>query len=128
MSYSKRRAPSPHMLHAASWTARLENGWGLEFLALMGSLCSLGVMVILLSQFDGSPTFHWYGLSLNVIVSILSTASKAWLLLAVSATVGQWKWIMFSQRKHNLRDFEIVDDASRGPLGCMKVLLRRKGG
>jgi hypothetical protein len=110
------------------WKHRAENSWYLETLALAGSLISLLVMVALLFRFDGSPTFHWYGLSLNTIVSISSTASKAWLLLAVSEAISQWKWIMFSQMRHRLRDFEVVDSASRGPLGCFEVLARRTGG
>ncbi|KAF2421508.1 hypothetical protein EJ08DRAFT_564718, partial [Tothia fuscella] len=93
------------------------DGWYLETITLMSSFCCLVVMTILLYKFDGSPTFRWYGLSLNVIVSILSTTSKAWLLLAVSATISQWKWVMFKTRNHSLADFEVVDDASRGPLG-----------
>jgi hypothetical protein len=66
-------------------------------------------MIALLVRFDNHPTFDWHRITLNAVVSILSTASKGWLLLAIGETISQWKWIMFSKMKHQLIQFEVVD-------------------
>lgn len=79
-------------------------------------------MVILLLRYDGHTIFDWRGVTLNAVVSVLSTASKGFLLLSIGETISQWKWIMFSSMRHRLIDFELVDRASRGPLGCVRTL------
>ncbi|KAF3018221.1 hypothetical protein E8E14_012789 [Neopestalotiopsis sp. 37M] len=84
-------------------------------------------MVILLAECDRKPIFSWHGVSLNTIISILSTASKAWLLLTVDAAISQWKWILFSHDRRILNDFGVIDSASRGPLGSLKLLWKLRG-
>lgn len=101
--------------------------WLLEVLSIVGSSFSLLGMIILLAQYDGKPIFSWYGVNLNTIVSILSTASKGCLLLAVDAAVSQWKWIMFSSNRQTLIKFSAIDSASRGPLGSLQLLWRLRG-
>lgn len=40
--------------------------------------------------------------------------------------VGQIKWQWFG-KVHKLKDFQRIDDASRGPWGSMKLLCRMRG-
>ncbi|KAI0390199.1 hypothetical protein F5Y17DRAFT_80490 [Xylariaceae sp. FL0594] len=98
--------------------------WIPDILALGFSLSSFLALIIVLAFQDGKPTFSWHGVTLNAIVSVLSTASKAALLFAVEDLLSQWNWIIFQGPAHRLIDFEYVDAASRGPWGSMKLLWR----
>lgn len=60
--------------------------------------------------------------NLNAIVSILATISSSSLLFSVSAAMGQAKWDWISEQPRLLRDLELLDEASRGPLGSFEML------
>jgi hypothetical protein len=96
--------------------------WIPEIVAAASSALYLLALSVLLSVYDNKPIFSWYGITLNTVVSLLSTASKAFLMLAVGEAMGQWKWILFSRERRLLIDFERLDSASRGPLGSLKML------
>lgn len=57
------------------------------------------------------------------MVSALSTISKALLLKPVGASIGQLKWLHL-RRPHRIYDFELFNQASRGPLGSIFLLAR----
>ena len=101
--------------------------WRLEILAVLGSALSLVCMIGLLIGYDHKPIFKWHHVTLNALVSTLSTISKACLMLTIAESISQWKWIMFSQRQRLLSGFEAIDSASRGPLGSLKLIWRTKG-
>lgn len=61
--------------------------------------------------------------NLNAIVSTLSAAAKSSLLYGVSAALGQAKWSWYYGPKKRLNDFEVLDEASKGPLGSVQMLL-----
>lgn len=96
--------------------------WKWEIAASMGSLASLVGMFIVLAAYNGKENFSWHGVTLNAVVSILSTAGKALLLFALGESIGQWKWVAFSKESRPLIDLERIDSASRGPLGSTKWL------
>ncbi|ROV91664.1 hypothetical protein VMCG_09261 [Cytospora schulzeri] len=96
--------------------------WTWEATSVIGSALCLAVQISLLAAYDGKPVFTWHGVTLNTIVSVLSTAGKASLLFAVEELVSQWKWILFTDRARPLMDFERIDSASRGPLGSLQLL------
>ncbi|KAK7720578.1 hypothetical protein SLS63_009796 [Diaporthe eres] len=100
----------------------LLRSWGWEILSVVGSASCLAALVGVLLGFDGKPIFTWHGVTLNAIVSLLSTASKAALLFAVGELVSQWKWILFTDRARPLMDFERIDSASRGLLGSLQLM------
>ncbi|KAI9167933.1 hypothetical protein HJFPF1_04074 [Paramyrothecium foliicola] len=79
-------------------------------------------MIVLLAFFDEKPIFDGEIVTLNTIVSILSTTSKVCLIAAISSCVSQEGWIMFARRPRRLYDLEMVAQASRGPLGSFKLL------
>ncbi|VUC24081.1 unnamed protein product [Clonostachys rosea] len=98
--------------------------WAWESFALLGGAMSFGGMVALLARFDGVSPFEWYGVTLNTIVSILSATLKVFVLFTIAECVGQWKWILGSLGERSLMEFEQIDLASRGPLGCLFLLYR----
>lgn len=69
------------------------------------------------------------GLTLNTLLSILAATSKSSLIFSVTATMGQGKWCWFRiskvQSRRRLMDVQTLDDASRGPLGSVKLLFRQ---
>lgn len=105
--------------------------WFWEIAALIFSAACLVAIGGILRAYQGHDVPHLYkGLTLNTIISILATTSKSALLFAVSAAIGQLKWIWFQKSPRNLYDIVVFDDASRGPLGefillgSLKIVLR----
>lgn len=74
--------------------------WWQEILSAISSiLCTVAIVVILYSV-DGKPLANWIvPVSLNVVVSILSTAVKAGLILPVAECISQLKWIHLQSKK-----------------------------
>lgn len=77
---------------------------------------------ILLAHYNNQPVFDWHGVTLNAMVAVLSTMSKAMLAFTLSESLGQAKWIWFSWQQRTLNDVNLIDTGSRGPLGCFKIL------
>jgi len=99
--------------------------WVLEVSSLGGVFVTFAGLVALLAVFDGRPIFDWKSITLNTIVSTLSLILRAFLLYPIAECIGQWKWILFSRSKRSLKDFERIDSASRGPLGCLCLSWQR---
>jgi hypothetical protein len=100
----------------------LGDTWLLETLAIVLSLVSFLMILVLLKVYDNRPIFVWHGATLNTFVSTIATLGKAMLLFTVSACMSQWKYIWFSQAQRKLIDFEVFDSASRGPSGSLSLL------
>lgn len=74
-------------------------GWGLEILSVVLSIACTVAMVIVLIKFDGKLLSEWlWGISPNAVVSVLSTASKAMMVLSVGECVSQLKWICLDRQ------------------------------
>jgi hypothetical protein len=98
--------------------------WLLELASLLLSLLLFGGMVAVLASWNGSAVSEWhYDITINTVIAVLSTASKACLLLPVSSIVGQARWMHFRHRRP-LIELEFLDAASRGPFGSFQVLAR----
>jgi len=106
---------------------KYRNSWYPEAAAMFLSLSCALIIATILFRFDGQPAPGLsFGLTLNTIVSILATTSKAALLFCVSNSLAQFKWIWFTgNRDRSLLDIEVLDEASRGPLGATKLLTSR---
>ncbi|KAH6873906.1 hypothetical protein B0T10DRAFT_588399 [Thelonectria olida] len=100
--------------------------WLLELLTSILSLILLAV--IALSRPGTSPSLSAWDIpvSLNAVISILTTACSAALMHGVSEFISQLKWLHFKDGPEKLKDFETFDEASRGPWGSLKFLF--KGG
>lgn len=103
---------------------RFENIWPLESLALLTSCaCQIGLIVII-SRMNNQPLDTWKTfISLNTMVSILSTLSKSLVLVPVASCISQLKWHHL-RAPHKLDDFELFDLASRGPGGSALLALQ----
>lgn len=109
------------------WFSDLDykDSWLFEILAL---LCSAGLLVaacILLRTFDEEPQPIWNMISLNTIISWISTLSKALILLPISQCLGQLKWTWFAGKPRALSDVNDFDAASRGVAGSLQLLLAK---
>lgn len=105
--------------------AKWAGTWDVEIVAVTFSCLTLIAMIILLMA--GNDKAVWSGVTLNTYVSILATASKLSALFALSSAIGQTKWNTFRQQSGSLLEFEAIDLASRGALGCIQLLcLTRK--
>ena len=101
----------------------LRLGWRLEITLLILSVTSLVSAIILLSTKDGIPLKNWaFYFSLNTIISVLGAISRASLASAVGSCIAQEKWNWFQRGMAPLYIFDRIDNASRGPLGSIKLL------
>lgn len=101
------------------------DGWTPEILVAIFSIGCLVAIVAVLAAFNGrrNPRLS-FGITLNSIISILSTAAKSSLMFGIASAIGQCKWDWFDNetRYRALRDLEHIDEASRGPLGAFRML------
>jgi multisubunit Na+/H+ antiporter MnhB subunit len=96
-----------------------------EIAAIISSLaCAVAIVVVLL-VYNNKPTPKLpKGATLNALVSVLATGSKAGLLFATSSCLGQLKWIWYmADQPKSLAHVEIFDEASRGPLGALSLVI-----
>ncbi|CEJ92004.1 hypothetical protein VHEMI07685 [[Torrubiella] hemipterigena] len=97
--------------------------WLIELITSLAGLLLLIAMAAVFWSMNGKPLSAWPGpVSLNTVVSILSTACTAALMHGVSAFIGQLKWLQFKQEPQKLSHFEKFDEASRGPWGSAVFL------
>lgn len=89
-----------------------------EVLAMVLSSGVLVAIVVILTQYDGRPQPAWRLMSLNSVISWLSTVSKGCVLSAISEGIGQLKWVWFTPKSRPLVDLGTFDGASRGIYGC----------
>lgn len=100
--------------------------WLSETAGILASASLLVTLAAVLGAYDNQAVFEWKGITLNAVVSAISTASKASLLYAISELISQWKWIIFTSTRRPLMDFERVDAASRGPMGSLGLFWKCK--
>lgn len=66
-------------------------------------------------------------ITLNAYIATLSRVASASLMLPVSEALGQLKWSWFQGHSKKMWDFELFDNASRGPWGSFMLLVRTRG-
>ena len=102
---------------------RLYN-WNSEIAGSVISICSMVAIIVVLIFYNGKPLDSWhFSLSLNTIVSILSALVRAPLAFAVGSCLAQAKWNWFKSRPDGLSAFEKFEEASRGPLGSLGLVM-----
>ena len=105
------------------------DSWLCESIAMCFSVVCLVTIAFVVDIYDGERIPKLIsGLTINAIISVLSTASGASLVFVISATMGQLKWCWLRSSSRHIRDIQAMDDASRGPLGALGVLACRTGG
>jgi len=106
--------------------------WLLEVISWLFSAVCMAAVIGVLIRLQDEPLTKWVlaektGLTLNTYISILSKMAGAALILPVSEALGQLKWSWFLEHSKQMWDFEIFDNASRGPWGSLLLLVRTKG-
>ncbi|KAJ5958152.1 uncharacterized protein N7479_005302 [Penicillium vulpinum] len=99
----------------------ISNFFILEVLAMVLSSGLLVAIVVILTQYDDRPQPNWT-LSLNSVISWLSTVSKGSVLFSLSEGIGQLKWVWFTRKSRPLADLSAFDGASRGLYGCAGLI------
>lgn len=103
----------------------LRLGRSKSLLIIFSSLCLAG-LVSILAYAEGNQVLVWHGVTLNTLVSLLSTGCKLSALSALGSAIGQSKWITFSRRARSLLDLEALDLARRGVFGSVQLLCRTR--
>ncbi|KAF2736279.1 hypothetical protein EJ04DRAFT_575428 [Polyplosphaeria fusca] len=108
--------------------------WLVEIISWSLSALCMAAIIIVLHFYQHQPLPRWpLGLTLNAYISVLAKVASAALLLPVSEALGQLKWNWFQTKKNKYKeskkmwDFELFDNASRGPWGSFMLLLRTRG-
>lgn len=124
--------------HQGAWFNRLSDWWWWELGSVLVSVACFIAIIVTLLVMQNKPLASWHSsISPNAVISTLATVSKASLMLAVAACISQLKWLYFERSTRSLEQLQIFDDASRGPLGALELVLRlspsevfsrRKGG
>ena len=100
--------------------------WWLCILSVVVSILAMVAIVVLLAIADGSSLPRLpLSITVNTYISFFATIAKAAMLVPVAESISQLKWLWFRQAR-KLEDIQIFDDASRGPLGSIRLILRMK--
>lgn len=118
-----------------SWLTFADKWWLSELLAAFISIASFCALVYVLATSDESPQTTWLSgwLTLNSIVAILATSIKASMGVYLAAAISQQKWNRLSsfsvrgRQGQRIEEFELFDQASRGPWGSVKLLFGPTG-
>lgn len=119
-------------LYQYSISGNIVKRWLLELISWLFSAVCMAAVIAVLIYLKDDPLAKWSlaektGLTLNAYISVLSKMAGAALILPVSEALGQLKWSWFQQNSKQMWDFEIFDNASRGPWGSFLLLIRTKG-
>ena len=60
------------------------------------------------------------------MISTLTTLSRAGILVTLSETISQCKWIYYHGKSQRLGNIDVFHEASQGALGALKFLLKMK--
>lgn len=104
--------------------------WLLELSSMLLSLASAAAIVGVLAHYQDRPLSEWpYRITINTLISFLNSLAKGAVLLVVASAVSQLKWLWFHQSKaKSLKDIQLFDNASRGPLGALQLILHAPKG
>lgn len=92
------------------------------------SLVSIALLVGFLVYINGREYASWErSVSPNTVVSVISTVAKASMLVPVSSCLSQLKWSRY-QNPTPLYHMQVLDQASRGPVGALESLWKVKPG
>jgi hypothetical protein len=99
----------------------------IEIFCLALATASLLGFVAILRKYDNRQSPEWtvghFSVTLNAIISVVSTVFRGTLLMPVAQSISQLGWIWYTQPR-SLQDICFYDSASRGPLGSIRLLFR----
>lgn len=110
---------------------RYLNIWWWEILCCVFALAALIAIVVTVRAHEHKPLPKWqYGLTVNAMIAAYTVILKAAAGLVLAEGISHLKWIAVA-RPQSLSSFVAHDNASRGPLGALKLLWKnqyRSGG
>lgn len=123
-------SPLPQRRDSGNWAAKGgKDWWGNEFLSCLVSLLATIAIIIILRVYENKPLSDGpQSITLNSLLAIFITIADVGLLLLLSEALSQMKWVWFKEDARPVQDFEKFDQASRGPIGAMKLLKYLKFG
>ncbi|KAJ5637181.1 hypothetical protein N7490_007060 [Penicillium lividum] len=104
--------------------------WTWEFACAFFSVVCIGLLIGFLVYVNGMTYARWqYSISPNTVIAILAGFGKTATLVPISTCLGQFKWKPNwnkgpEQTPTQLYNFQMLDNASRGPWGSLEVLWR----
>ena len=106
--------------------ATVRASWLWEMLTYCFSLiCMIAVIAVLIFE-DGKQLDQWgFPIGPNAMISFIVTLAKSSFLLAMTETISQLKWLHYDGRSNKLSDLKLFDEASRGPLGSLRLLFAK---
>ncbi|KAI0550936.1 hypothetical protein F4679DRAFT_572603 [Xylaria curta] len=108
----------PNMKLPVSWW------WWWEIGATILSIASLVLLFILFFKSDSQPLQSWpLQIQPSFLVAFLATIAKKSMMVPVASCLSQLKWRHFMHRPRPLDQFQVIDDASRGPWGSLIFLM-----
>ncbi|KAJ0114992.1 hypothetical protein J7T55_001399 [Diaporthe amygdali] len=109
----QKRSPGRHRW-SSTW-------WWQEIISIIASFgCMIAVVVILRTMQDKQMD-HWtffVGISSFLLWDVFAEPRN----IGIAACIGQWKWVYISSKRRRLLDIDIIEDASRGPLGSLQMI------
>ncbi|OTB06327.1 hypothetical protein M426DRAFT_21116 [Hypoxylon sp. CI-4A] len=98
--------------------------WWWEIGGTILSLVSVGLIIVVLKRVDDHSVDQWpYSIRPNSMIAVLTTITKAAMMVPITSCLSQLKWGHFQNRPNPLHHLGLYDDASRGPWGCFLILL-----
>ncbi|KAK4195629.1 hypothetical protein QBC40DRAFT_18808 [Triangularia verruculosa] len=111
--------------HSGIWGA--VRAWWQELASVLLSISCVLALVSILSSYDGRPLADWtLGVTLNTVIALLSTICRMAFIYPLAQALAQQRWNWY-KRPRSFDDFRIFDDASRGPWGSLRLLVRMRG-
>ena len=124
---TQRRLPSSpgFTLFSAGVLKLYSDSWTFELLSMLTSVVLLVTLIIYLQKWDDRPIAAFNSkITLNTLALVLSLCSKLFMLMPLSSSIGQLRWIRAKQGM-TLKSFYILDLASRGPLGAIRAMFSK---
>jgi hypothetical protein len=86
--------------HTSILKALVFDLWTGEAIVMALSMCCLVAIAVIVRHYDGKPLPQWRGgVTLNTVISVLSTIARSGMIFVVSATIGQLKWCWLGQTR-----------------------------
>jgi hypothetical protein len=103
-----------------------------EVFGVVASACAIIAIVIVVYRYNGRQAPNWtapvpgrtepFRLTLNSLLSILSTFGSICAMIPVTKCLGQLKYLWFMEKDRTLADLETFDSASRGKVGSAQLM------
>lgn len=117
-SVSQKKQSLAHYIASRIWLAEI-GAWLL-------SLACMATIILVFIREDGRPLDEWnLFISPFALISFMSILARASLMVVLAEVISQLKWLHFNHGKQVLHDIQLFDEASRGILGSLKILIFR---